>query len=61
MGRPMGPLRRYKYHLIEFFFSAITPSSSGGQPFEVLFMRADGYKVTDRPLTNPCVQAQTQG
>ena len=47
MGRPMGPLRRYKYHLIEFFFSAITPSSSGGQPFEVLFMRADGYKVTE--------------
>ena len=47
MGRPMGPLRRLKYHLIEFFFSAITPSSSGGQPFEVLFMRMDGYKVTE--------------
>ena len=47
MGRPMGPLRRLKYHLIEFFFSAITPSSSGGQPFEVLFMRLDGYKVTE--------------
>ena len=46
-GRPMGPLRRLKYHLIEFFFSAITPSSSGGQPFEVLFMRTDGYKVTE--------------
>ena len=47
MGRPMGPLRRLKYHLIEFFFSAITPSSSGGQPFEVLFMRFDGYKATE--------------
>lgn len=47
MGRPMGPLRRLKYHLIEFFFSAITPSSSGGQPFEVVFMRLDGYKVTE--------------
>lgn len=47
LGRPMGPLRRTKYHLIEFFFSAITPSSSGGQPFEVLFMRLDGYKVTE--------------
>ena len=35
MGQPMGPLRRLKYHLIEFFFSAITPSSSGGQPFEL--------------------------
>ena len=47
MGQPMGPLRRLKYHLIEFFFSAITPSSSGGQPFEVVFMRFDGYKVTE--------------
>ena len=27
-GTPMGPLRRLKYHLIEFFFSAITPSSA---------------------------------
>lgn len=47
MGRRMGPLRMLKYHLIEFFFSAITPSSSGGQPVEVAFMRSDGYKVTE--------------
>ena len=47
MGRRMGPLRVMKYHLIEFFFSAITPSSSGGQPVEVAFMHSDGYKVTE--------------
>ena len=47
MGQRMGPLRRLKYHLIEFFFSAITPSSSGGQPFELLFMRTDGYRAAE--------------
>ena len=47
LGQRMGPLRCLKYHLIEFFFSAVTPSSSGGQPIEVFYMRADGYKVTE--------------
>ncbi|NLF26668.1 MAG: flippase-like domain-containing protein [Clostridiales bacterium] len=47
MGAAMGPLRWLKYHLIEFFFSALTPSSSGGQPMEVLVMRDDGYKITE--------------
>ena len=29
------------------FSAPSRPSSSGGQPFEVLFMRMDGYKVTE--------------
>ncbi|NLF28448.1 MAG: flippase-like domain-containing protein [Clostridiales bacterium] len=47
MGAAMGPVRWLKYHMIEFFFSALTPSSTGGQPMEVVVMRDDGYKVTE--------------
>lgn len=33
------------YSFIGFFYSAITPSASGGQPMQVVAMRADGIPV----------------
>lgn len=47
MGTRTNIFRCAKYAYIEFFFSAITPSNSGGQPVAALAMREDGYRVTD--------------
>ena len=33
------------YSFIGFFYSAITPSASGGQPMQVVYMRRDGIPV----------------
>ena len=34
------------YSFVGFFFSAITPSASGGQPFQIVFMRRDGVPIS---------------
>ncbi len=34
------------YALIEFFYGGITPSASGGQPIQLLYMKRDGYSFT---------------
>lgn len=34
-----------KYSFIGFFFSYITPSSSGGQPAQMYYMKKDGVKI----------------
>ena len=39
-------LRGIKYTMIGFFFSAITPAASGGQPMEIYYMSKDGIKVS---------------
>lgn len=36
-----------KYALTGFFFSAVTPSASGGQPMQLFAMHKDGIKVTN--------------
>ena len=38
-------LRCLKYSFIGFFYSYITPSSSGGQPAQIYYMKKDGIKV----------------
>lgn len=35
-----------KYSFIGFFYCAITPSASGGQPAQIVYMRKDGYKIS---------------
>lgn len=49
MDRRKG-IRRYLkccgYALIEFFYGGITPSASGGQPIQLLYMKKDGYSFT---------------
>lgn len=47
MGKRMSIYRCFKYAFIDFYFSAITPSSTGGQPMQVIAMRRDGYDATD--------------
>ena len=37
--------RGIKYTLIGFFFSAITPCASGGQPMEIYYMNKDGLSI----------------
>lgn len=39
-----------KYSFIGFFFSSITPSSSGGQPMQVYYMNKDGIKFSHSSL-----------
>lgn len=46
MGDRMSVWKCIKYSFTEFFFSAITPSSTGGQPMEAMAMREDGYSLT---------------
>lgn len=35
----------YRYTLIDYYFSSITPGASGGQPSEIFFMRRDGIPI----------------
>jgi len=39
------------YSLIGFYFSAITPSSSGGQPAQVYYMKKDNINISYSSLT----------
>lgn len=52
-----------KYSLIGFFFSAITPAASGGQPMQVYFMHKDKITVANSTLTLlinlSCIQVVT--
>ena len=43
-------LRNYKYALIGFFFSAVTPAASGGQPMQIYYMHKDGIAVSNSTL-----------
>lgn len=37
--------RCIRYSFIGFFFSCITPSASGGQPMQIVYMKRDGIKI----------------
>lgn len=39
------------YSLIEFFFSGITPSSTGGQPVQLYYMKKDGISISKSLIT----------
>lgn len=55
-GYKMSAYRCFKYGFTEIFFSAITPSSTGGQPMMAVAMRNDGYPLTE---TTPALLAIT--
>ena len=40
-GEKISIIKAYKFSLIGFFFSAITPAASGGQPMEIHYMRKE--------------------
>ncbi len=42
LGHRPGRLRCLQYAAAGFFFSSITPSSTGGQPMQICYMRKDG-------------------
>ena len=41
----------FKYALIGFFFSAITPAASGGQPMQVYYMHKDKISIANSTLS----------
>jgi len=42
--------KAYKFTLIGFFFSSITPAASGGQPMEIYFMHKEKISVANSTL-----------
>lgn len=40
-----------KYALVGFFFSAITPAASGGQPVQIVYMHKDDIKYTNATIS----------
>ena len=43
-------LSNFKYALIGFFFSSITPAASGGQPMQIYYMHKDNIKIANSTL-----------
>lgn len=50
LGYRVKPLRCYLYSFIGFFFSCITPSASGGQPAQIVYMKKDKIPVPESTL-----------
>lgn len=51
LGEQVSFLSAIKYTLSGFFFSAITPAASGGQPMEIYYMHKDNISVAHSTLT----------
>ncbi|MEA4911867.1 MAG: lysylphosphatidylglycerol synthase transmembrane domain-containing protein [Oscillospiraceae bacterium] len=45
-GRKLSLWRQLEYALAGFFFSAVTPSSTGGQPMQIYYMCRDNLRVS---------------
>lgn len=50
LGQSVKLLRCIKYSFIGFFFSFVTPSATGGQPMQLLYMGKDKNKITESCL-----------
>lgn len=50
-GKQIPFLRCYKYAFISFYFSSITPGSSGGQPMQLYYMNKDNINLSLSSLT----------
>lgn len=50
LGEKSQFFKNFKYALIGFFFSAITPAASGGQPMQIYFMYKDKINVANSTL-----------
>lgn len=51
MGDKVTYLQALKYSCVNFFFSAITPAATGGQPFEIYYMHKDGASIPHASIT----------
>ena len=50
LGEKSKIISNVRYTLIGFFFSAITPAASGGQPMEIYYMHKDNISVAHSTL-----------
>ncbi len=51
LGQPNGYLKSIKYACVEMYYSAVTPSSTGGQPAQLYYMTKDGVSTSAATLT----------
>ena len=50
LGSKMSVWHGFKYSLIGFFFSGITPAATGGQPMQIYYMKKGNISVTHSTL-----------
>lgn len=50
LGEKVRFLRVFRYTLIGFFYSSITPAATGGQPMQIYYMHRDGIKAANSTL-----------
>lgn len=50
LGEKISIPQSFKYSLIGFFFSSITPAASGGQPMQIYYMHKDNISVANSTL-----------
>ncbi len=50
LGEKTDLVKCYKYTLIGFFYSSITPAATGGQPMQIYYMHRDGIKAASSTL-----------
>ena len=50
LGEKVKFISTFKYSLIGFFYSAITPAATGGQPMQIYYMHKDGIKASNSTL-----------
>ena len=51
LGEKVSPKQALKYATVGFFFSAITPAASGGQPVQIIYMHRDKIKYTNATIS----------
>ncbi len=50
LGEKVSFKQALKYGIVGFFFSAITPAASGGQPVQIIYMHKDKIKYTNATI-----------
>lgn len=50
LGEKVSLKQALKYGIVGFFFSAITPAASGGQPVQIIYMHKDKIKYTNATI-----------
>lgn len=56
LGEKVSPKQALKYAIVGFFFSAITPAATGGQPIQIIYMHRDKIKYTNATI---CILLQS--
>ena len=51
LGEKVSFKKALKYGIVGFFFSAITPAATGGQPVQIVYMHKDNIKYTNATIS----------